>query len=112
MTLISPTNKVESQTTMCPVRSPLGRFVDSTTRILQGLSTVAVIGALLAVSGGALAPLAGTLFGAGGWAAMVGGSTAALLAGGAISIIGTLGIAAHIPPELPRLCDQREALHG
>ncbi len=80
--------------------------------VVMIVAMVAVIGASLAVSGGALAPLAGTLFGAGGWAAMVGGSTAALLAGGAISIIGTLGIAARIPQALPRLCDQREVLHG
>lgn len=30
----------------------------------------------------------------------------------AISIVGSLAVTARIPRGLPRLCDQREALHG
>lgn len=63
---------------------------------------IAIMGLALAVSGGAAAPLAGTLFGAGGWAAMVGGSTAALIAGAATSIIGSLAISSLVPQPLPR----------
>lgn len=79
---------------------------------MQMVAMVGIMVLAIGVSAGWAAPLAGTLFGAGGWAAMVGGSTAALLAGGAISIIGTLGIAGRIPQALPRLCDQREVCHG
>ena len=70
--------------------------------VLRLVAMVAVIGLSLAVSGGALAPLAGVLAGAGGWAALVGGSTAALLAGATLSIAGTLALTGLIPAPLPR----------
>ena len=75
----------------------------------QGKDTgrmVAMIGIMvlaIAISGGALAPVVG---------ALAAGSMTALLTAGAVSIIGSLAITALMPQALPRLCDQREVLHG
>ena len=69
-----------------------------TTRLV---AMVAVMALAIAVSGGAFAPLAAA-FGAGGMGLLAAGSTYAVLAGAAVSIIGTLALNGLIPSPLPR----------
>lgn len=69
----------------------------------DAMMIVAMVGVLaLAIAAPYLAPVAWGMVGA--W------SGAALTA--TISIVGSLAVTALIPSALPRLCDQREMLHG
>ena len=65
------------------------------------VAMVAIMALAIAVSGGALAPLAAA-FGAGGMGLLAAGSTYAVLLGASISIVGSLALTGLIPSPLPR----------
>ncbi|TKB59075.1 MAG: hypothetical protein E8D49_09105 [Nitrospira sp.] len=79
---------------------PMGGGQGKDTARIVALLAIIVIS--IAVSRGALAPVAGALAGSGGWAALVGGSTASVAAGATVSIVGTLALNGLIPAPLPR----------
>ena len=66
------------------------------------IAVIAIILVTIAISRGALAPVAGSLAGSGGWAALVGGSTASAVVASAVSITATLAVSGLIPAPLPR----------